>query len=77
MMYNSLVLGTLTPSSFPHEIQSSFSGREAVIAGTHGALEALSSLIVPGATIGVMLYGFNLMYRGVMGGKNAAPKLFS
>ena len=40
--------------------------RNAVISGTHSALEALSMAIVPAATIGIMAYGFKMMFRGVM-----------
>lgn len=50
----------------PHEIAHLSPARNVVIAGTHSALEALSMALVPAATIGVMLYGFKMMFRGVL-----------
>lgn len=40
--------------------------RQTVVAATHGALEALSMALVPAATIGIMAYGFKMMFRGVL-----------
>ncbi|MDO8469174.1 MAG: hypothetical protein Q7S29_05450 [Candidatus Peribacter sp.] len=57
---------TPTPMPPPHEIAHLSPARNVVIAGTHSALEALSMALVPAATIGVMLYGFKMMFRGVL-----------
>jgi len=65
-MYTILVLETPTPIPPPHEFFPPPAPRDAVIASTHGALEALSMAIVPAATIGIMAYGFKMMFRGVL-----------
>ncbi|MFH0851323.1 MAG: hypothetical protein V1876_01075 [Candidatus Peregrinibacteria bacterium] len=57
---------TPAPIPPPHEIVPVPPAREAVIASTHGALEALSMALVPAAAIGIMAYGFKMMFRGVM-----------
>lgn len=65
-MYTIFNVETPTPVPPPHEIAPLSSARNAVITGTHGALEALSMALVPAATIGIMAYGFKMMFRGVM-----------
>ncbi|MDD5041647.1 MAG: hypothetical protein PHX87_04555 [Candidatus Peribacteraceae bacterium] len=57
---------TSTPIPPPQEIVPVLPARNAVIAGTHGALETLSMVLVPAATIAVMAYGFKMMFRGVL-----------
>lgn len=48
-----------------------------MIAGTRGALESMASLLAPVATVGLMVYGFKMMFRGVMGGASASRKMIA
>lgn len=64
-MYTILVLETPTPLPSPQELPGA-PERMSVIAGTRGALESMASLLAPVATVGLMVYGFKMMFRGVM-----------
>ncbi|MDD4628929.1 MAG: hypothetical protein PHE68_06125 [Candidatus Peribacteraceae bacterium] len=62
-----------TPNTLPFQPDTAPASlaRETVTAGTHNALESLMGVLAPAATIGILAYGFKMMFRGVLGG--AAP----
>ena len=75
-MYTIFVLEKPTSLPSPNVVPDS-PERLSVIAGTHNALESMASLLTPIATIGVLVYGFRTMFRGITGSASSSGKMLA